>query len=310
MNLGFFAAQAIARAHPDWLVVIASRSDKEHAAAAINKANNHTNNTVFMSLDLADSKSIRAFASEWASQNRPPIQALLLNAALQFPGALHKTPEGLETTFAIAHVGHALLFHLLCPHLAENARVVVTSSGTHDPAQKTGVPDAEYTTAEDLAHPPSHMIKIPGRKRYSSTKLANVLWTYALDKRLRASIPDRGITVNAFDPGLMPGTGLAREGNCVERFVWNSVFPRVMPVLRVLVAENIHTPEDSGASLARLTIADEVQGVSGKYYEGMKEIKSSKDSYEVQKQADLWDWTLKYCSNGDSAEAIRFEQFS
>lgn len=307
MNLGLFAAQTLAHDHPDWLVVIASRSDKDHAAATINKANGQTN-TIFMALDLADPKSVRNFARDWAS-NHPPIQVLLLNAGLQFPAELHKTPDGLEKTFAIAHVGHALLFHLLCPNLAQNARVIVTSSGTHDPAQKSGLPDAEYNSAQDLAYPPADMIKIPGRKRYSSTKLANVLWTYALAERLEARVPSRGITVNAFDPGLMPGTGLAREASGIERFVWNKVFTRLMPVLRALVSPNIHKPEDSGATLARLATAVEFQGVSGKYYEGKKEIPSSKDSYVKAKQEDLWEWTIKYCSNGEAADATRFEQF-
>lgn len=264
MNLGLFAAKALARDNPDWLIVIASRSDNGRAAATINRANGQ-NNTVFMALDLSDSKNVRTFARDWASKNLPPIQVLLLNAGLQFPAELHKTPDGLEKTFAIAHVGHALLFHLLCPHLAQSARVIVTSSGTHDPAQKSGLPDAEYSSAQDLAYPPADMIKIPGRKRYSSAKLANVLWTYALAERLEARLPSRGVTVNAFDPGLMPGTGLAREASGIERFVWNKVFTRAMPVLLALVSPNIHKPEDSGATLALLATAVQFQGVSGKY---------------------------------------------
>lgn len=308
MNLGLFAAKTIAHDNPDWLVVIASRSDNGHAAAAINRANGQTN-TVFMTLDLADPKNVRAFARDWACKNHPPIQALLLNACLQFPSELQTTPDGLEKTFAIAHVGHALLFHLLCPHLAQKARVIVTSSGTHDPAQKSGLPDAEYNSAQDLAYPPANMIKIPGRKRYSSTKLANVLWTYALAERLEARVPSRGITVNAFDPGLMPGTGLAREASGIERFIWNKIFTRMMPVLRVLFSPNVHKPEESGSTLALLATAVEFQGVNGKYYEGRKEIPSSKDSYAKAKQQDLWDWTINYCSSGEAADATRFERF-
>lgn len=173
INLGYHAALHIAREHPDYLIVLSSRSDRQHAAEAINKTLNQ-NNVVFMALDLADTNNIRAYAKEWASKNWPPIQALLLNAGLQFPAELHKTAEGLEATFAINHVGHALLFHLLCPFLAPSARVVVTSSGTHDPAQKTGLPDAVYNTAEELAHPQASTINDPGRKRYSSSKLANI----------------------------------------------------------------------------------------------------------------------------------------
>ncbi|EMR61893.1 putative dehydrogenase reductase protein [Eutypa lata UCREL1] len=231
INLGYHAALHIAREHPDYLIVLSSRSDRQHAAEAINKTLNQ-NNVVFMALDLADTNNVRAYAKEWASKNWPPIQALLLNAGLQFPAELHKTAEGLEATFAINHVGHALLFHLLCPFLAPSARVVVTSSGTHDPAQKTGLPDAVYNTAEELAHPPASTINDPGH---------------------------RGIAINA----------------------------------------------ESGASLARLAIADDVAGVSGKYFEGRKEIKSSRDSYDERKQDDLWQWTVKYLAL-DEAQAASF----
>ena len=106
---------------------------------------------MFLPLDLSNRAKVRSFVTTWESKHYPPIQALLLNATLQFPDGLRLTDEGLESTFAIAHVGHALLFHLLFHHLADNARVVITSSGTHDPAQKTGMPEPVYNTAEELA---------------------------------------------------------------------------------------------------------------------------------------------------------------
>ncbi|KAI0455784.1 dehydrogenase/reductase [Xylaria acuta] len=307
-NLGYFAALEVARQHPDWLVVVCSRSNREHAADTINKTLRQSN-TVFMSLDLSDSKSVRNFAKDWSNRNYPPIQALCLNAALQFPGEITYTPEGVEATFAISHVGHSLLFHLLCPHLASEARVVLTSSGTHDPATKSGLPDAIYTTAEELAHPPPAIANGPGRRHYANAKLANIMWTYALHKRLNQRIPDRGIAVNAFDPGLMPGTGLARESNALGRFAWEKVLPKITPVLKKLYTDNIHKPDESGASLARLAYSNECAGISGKYFEGRKEIQSSTDSYDEKKSEDLWQWTVKYCAQ-DEAEAARFESFT
>ncbi|KAI1427101.1 dehydrogenase/reductase [Xylaria sp. FL1777] len=306
LNLGYHAARDIARQHPDWLVVVCSRSDRGHAADSINEALNQSN-TVFMSLDLSDSKSVRNFAKDWSARNYPPIQALCLNAALQFPDKIVYTPEGIEATFAITHVGHALLFHLLCSHLAANARVVVTSSGVHDPAMNSGLPDAIYTTAEELAHPPPAIANGPGRRHYSNAKLANVMWVYALHKRVSEKIPDRSIVVNAFDPGLMPGTGLAREASSVERFLWNKVFPKIIPIIKAVYTDNIHKPSESGASLARLAVSQETAGISGKYFEGRKEIRSSKDSYDEKKIEDLWEWTVKYCAQ-DGTEATRFER--
>lgn len=308
INLGYYAALEIARQHPDWLVVVCSRSDREHAAESINKTLKQTN-AIFLPLDLSDTKSVRAFASEWSSKGHPPIQALLLNAALQFPNEMVLTPEGIESTFAISHIGHALLFHLLAPHLAPKARIVVTSSGTHDPAMKSGLPDADYVSAEQLAHPPPDVAKRAGTQHYTNSKLANIMWTYALHQRLHERVAERGITVNAFDPGLMPGSGLAREYGPVLRFAWHKVMPKITPLLKVLYTPNIHKPSESGASLARYAISDKLAGVSGKYFEGEVEIKSSPPSYDEKKWDDLWQWTVKYCAQNET-EAARFDAFS
>ncbi|XDG07768.1 hypothetical protein ABKA04_007383 [Annulohypoxylon sp. FPYF3050] len=307
VSLGFHTALKIAKAHPEYLVVISSRTDREHAADTINKTLGQSN-TKYIPLDLSNLQKVRAYAEDWATKDYPPIQALVFNAGLQFPGDLSKTVDDLESTFAINHVGHALLFHLLCPYLASNARIVITSSGTHDPDQMTGgMPKPNYISAEMLAHPTGAAVNDPGRKRYVESKLANILWGYALDRRLKERVPDRGITVTSFDPGLMPGTGLAREAGAISRFLWNYILPKLIPLLRIVVFPNIHRPEESGAALARLAIGADVEGVSGKYFEGVEEIRSSKDSYDQAKQDDLWKWTVDFLANGDE-ERERFEQ--
>ncbi|CAM1508892.1 Fc.00g026310.m01.CDS01 [Cosmosporella sp. VM-42] len=305
-GLGYWAALQIAKSHPDYLVVLSSRSDKDKAADTINKTLGQ-DNVIFLPLDLSNLANVRKFVKNWEKENYPPIQGLALNAALQFPGALTKTVDDIEATFGISHVGHALLFHLLWPHLTENARIAITSSGTHDPAQKSGLPDAKYTTAEDLAHPPTDMVKVEGRQRYASTKLANILWTYALNRHFAERSPRSGVTVNAFDPGLMPGTGLAREAGPVLKFIWLHVLPHLQWLLRLLISPNIHTPEESGTALARLVVSKDVKGVSGKYYEGIKQIESSKDSHSVEKQEDLWQWTTKYLAQSED-EQTRFRE--
>lgn len=292
-GLGYHCALTIAREYPAYQIVIASRSDLNASAESINKTLGQEN-VKFLPLDLSSLANVRAFARDWNTNRFPPIQSLVLNAALQFPGEVEYTVDGFEKTFAISHIGHALLFSLLQPYLADTARVVITSSGTHDPAQKSGLPDAEYTTAEDLAHPPALAAKEKGRKRYSSTKLANVLYAYALHRRF-ASINEKTgkhWTVTTMDPGLMPGTGLARGASRVEKFLWWHVLPHVIPLLRLVLTPNIHAPVDSGAALARLAVRADVDGVSGVYFEGLKEIKSSDDSYDRVKQEDLWNWTV------------------
>jgi NAD(P)-dependent dehydrogenase (short-subunit alcohol dehydrogenase family) len=304
-GLGLQAALAVAQKHPEYLVVLASRTDPDSAAHSINNTLRQKNVT-FLPLDLSSLANVRSFVQTWDTKGFPPIAALVFNAGVQFPEGLRKTDDGIESTFAINHVGHALLFHLIFPRLASEARIVVVSSGTHDPAQKSGLPDAKYTTAEELAHPtPDSAETNTGRQRYATSKLVNVLWAYALHQRL-AKLPEKKLTVTAFDPGLVPGTGLAREASPILRAVWIYVLPNILPVLRCLISPNIHTARESGANLARLAVGDDVKGVSGVYYEGSKEIKSSKDSYDKAKQDDLWEWTLKNTA-ANKEEITKFE---
>ena len=297
-GLGFYAARDIARAHPNYVVILASRTDGDGAAQRINSTLKQ-DNTVFLPLDLSDTTNVRVFADKWPATGHPPIQALVLNAGLQFPGAVQYSAQGVEKTFAVAHVGHALLFHLLRRYLADRARVAVVSSGTHDPAQQTGLPDAVYTSAEDLAHPHAAARRNPGRQRYATAKLVNVLWTYAVHRHTSQTASQRGLAINAMDPGLMPGTGLAREAGWLLRFLSDVVLPRMLPLLRAVYSPNVHTAEESGAALARLAIGADLEGVSGKYFEGFREIKSSRDSYDERKQEDLWEWTVNYLAKGE-----------
>ena len=289
-------------------IVVASRTDSKSAAASINATTAHQN-VEYLPLDLSNLSKVRSFVKTWQSKDYPPIQSLVLNAGLQFPNDLVFTDEGLEKTFAINHVGHALLFHLLQPRLAENARVVVTSSGTHDPAQKSGLPDAEYITAEQLARPDPKTAHKDGRQRYATSKLVNVLWVYALTRRL-ARVSQKHWTVNAFDPGLMPGTGLAREYSAPLRFLWNHVMPYILPLLRLMAGSpNIHTTKESGEALARLAVSPDVEGISGKYYEGTKQIESGGSSYDEAKQEDLWRWTVEHTAK-NAEEARTFDTFA
>jgi NAD(P)-dependent dehydrogenase (short-subunit alcohol dehydrogenase family) len=117
------------------------------------------------------------------------------------------------------------------------------------------MPGAKYTTAEELAHPTPETSKNSGRQRYTTSKLANVMWAYALHRRF-AQASGKSQTVTLLDPGLMPGTGLAREASATLRFIWIHILPRLVPLLGRF---NIHSPQDSGAALARLALSPDVE---------------------------------------------------
>lgn len=101
MGLGFEGARIIARECPQSLVIISSRSSGEEAARAINMETGHAN-VVYLRLDLGDLDSVRNFAQ--GLHKRPKLAALVMNAGLQVLD-LSYTKDGLETTFAVNHVG-------------------------------------------------------------------------------------------------------------------------------------------------------------------------------------------------------------
>jgi NAD(P)-dependent dehydrogenase (short-subunit alcohol dehydrogenase family) len=178
-GLGFEAAKKLAHECPDRQIVIASRTNNQSA----DKINSQTGqkNVIFKALDQSDLNNVRAFARSFSG---PPISAILLNAGLQFPTGFGHL-NGVERTFMINHVGGSLLFHLLASHLTRDARIVITSSGVHDPETAMGMPPPQWSTAEEMARP-SETSK-DGRIWYTNSKLANMLWAYALDRRIKTT---------------------------------------------------------------------------------------------------------------------------
>ena len=121
------------------------------------------------------------------------------------------------------------------------------------------------------------------QRLYTTSKLANIYFTYALARHLPA-----GVTANAFDPGMMPGTGLTREAPAPVGFIMKHLLPHAKPLLRRFLTPNVHTVEESGASLARLLTDPTLAGTTGKYFNGREEVRSSVESYDEGRAAELW----------------------
>jgi protochlorophyllide reductase len=178
------------------------------------------------------------------------LAGIACNAGLQAGGPLRRSADGHELTFATNHLGHFLLVHELLGLLAPGAAVVSTASGTHDPADRLArrfrfrgavFPGAEAVARGELDG--SVPEKQRAMDRYATSKLCNVLFAYAMAARVPAS----AARFLAFDPGLMPGTGLARDLSAPERFAWSYA----MPLLRFFVP-GVSSPARSGAALAKL----------------------------------------------------------
>lgn len=110
-------------------------------------------NIKYMQLNLSSQNSVRRFVSDYRNDSHPPLRYLLLNAGMEnFNGGLPVNEDGIEMTFAVNHFGHFLLFQLLRPYFdPTHTRITVTSSATHDAAQKTVVPPPRYSIGSTLA---------------------------------------------------------------------------------------------------------------------------------------------------------------
>jgi hypothetical protein len=149
--------------------------------------------------------------------------------------------------------------------------LLLTTSGTHDPAEKTImgfiIAPPLHANARFLAHPERDPDRDPhpliaGGRTYSSSKLCNLLTARAL-----AAHPDttaRHLTIIAYDPGHTPGTGLVRNQNFVINFLWKTL----APALRLML-HGSNTPEAAGHALAKLALG-QILPPAGRSYAALR----------------------------------------
>ncbi|MEM8779481.1 MAG: dehydrogenase, partial [Cyanobacteria bacterium P01_G01_bin.49] len=129
-----------------------------------------------------------------------------------------------------------------------------------------------------------------GRLAYTTSKLCNILCAYELSRLLETQeirTQQQPITVNVFNPGLMPGSGLAQDYPPLARIVWHFI----LPIFRLF--PKINSIEQSGQALARLIEDPELEQVTGKYFSGLQMIRSSQESYDLDLAQQLWQKSLE-----------------
>ena len=296
-GIGFECAQALAK--NGWHVIIASRDRKASAEAVERIVHECGKDTASeMGLDLGSIESVRRFAKDIEARD-VPLRALVCNAGLQMTTGPRLSPDGFELTFAVNHLGHFLLTNLLLRRLRTHApaRIVIVASGVHDPQLRTGMPKPAVTDVGTLAATGGpRKGEFNGRLAYVNSKLCNLWFTYELVRRLNTTGAANGdCTVNAFDPGLVPGSGLARDYPTVLRFIWNRILPAVAQVL-TRVVPTINPAWKSGGALARLVLDPALAGVSGKYFPShtrWRDAPSSDESYNQDRARALWEDSVR-----------------
>jgi NAD(P)-dependent dehydrogenase (short-subunit alcohol dehydrogenase family) len=238
-GLGQFAAKRLLRS-PNMRLRLGARSSAPHGAQAL-------------ALEMTKLDNVRRFAEAAGDRlGASEIDALVLNAGMNPPNGTGRTPDGFETAFAVNHLAHYLLLRLLMPRLAYGAIVVLTTSGTHDPAEGTIVPPPRHADARLLAHPErdpdrDQTPRAAGGRAYSSSKLCNLLTARALAAHPEARA--RQFTVVAYDPGPTPGTGLLRDEGLAVNFMWQMLGPIVRPLV-----PGLNSLEAAGGALADLAL--------------------------------------------------------
>jgi retinol dehydrogenase 14 len=209
--------------------------------------------------DLSSQEEVRRLAGE-VLQNCPGIDVLVNNVG-GYWNTRHVTVDGLEHTFALNHLAPFLLTNLLLDRLRQSspARVVTVSSNAHT---------AGRLDFDDLQGERSYS----GSRAYNQSKLANILFTNELARKVPAS----AVTANALHPGVVNTSFGAEDPRGIQRLI----IPFARPFLK--------TPARGAATSIHLASSPDLEDLTGRYFVESKPRRSSKRSYDQAAAARLW----------------------
>ena len=207
--------------------------------------------------DLASQRQVREVSAAFL-KCFDRLDVLINNAGVAGWGTRLETEDGLETTFAVNHLAPFLMTNLLLDRLKASApsRVVTVSSAAH----KSFALDLDDLQGER---------RYSGFGAYGRSKLANILFTQELSRRLEGT----GVTANCLHPGVV-ATGIFRN------------LPRWMRF--ILTSPLVLTPERGADTMIYLATAPELAEVSGKYFVRRKPVRSSRASCDAETARRLW----------------------
>lgn len=245
------------------------RARAERAATDIKAASGNSVVDVFVA-DLSSQAEVRRMAGEVLAAY--PRLDVLVNNVGGFWAHRHLTTDGLEHTFALNHLAPFLLTSLLLERLITSApaRVVTVSSG----AQSMGkINFGDLMGKKDYS----------GQQAYNQSKLANVMFTYELARRLDGT----GVTATALHPG-MTNTSFSAEDPA-----------RAMAPVVLVARPFMRSPEKGAETVVYLASSPTVEGVTGKYFANRKAKKSNTSSYDGEVTAQLWQVSADLVSAAD-----------
>jgi retinol dehydrogenase 14 len=258
-GIGKAAALEIAKQGANVIIVGRDKTKTESVANELRSSSG--NKTIdFMLADLSSQEDIRKLAADFKTKYSR-LDVLINNAGGYFD-TRKTTVDGLEYTFAFNHLGYFLLTNLLLDVLkaSKPSRIVNVSSAAQAPG-KIFWDDVELSKGYS------------GMKAYYQSKLANVMFTYELAKRLA----NTGVTVNALHPGVV-NSGF---GSGVGGFV-GFAFGLIKRFQAI-------SPEQGADTVIYLATSPEVEGVTGKYFDKRKPKQTNPISYDDAANKRLWE---------------------
>jgi retinol dehydrogenase 12 len=271
-GIGLVTAQALALqgAH----VVIVSRNAEKCAQVTTQlKAKTGHADIEYIAGDLSAMNQVREVAEQFLTRH-DRLDVLINNAGAVF-SSRQVSADGYEMTMALNHLNYFYLTQLLQDALLKSApaRIINVSSDAH----KGGSINFDDLMSEK---------KYNAFGVYAMSKLANVLFTYELARRLE----DSGVTANTLHPGFVASNFGRSNGG-----MWGML----MPLAHMFAI----SPEKGGETTIYLASSPEVDGVTGKYFAKKQAVKSNAASYDQAVQKRLWDVTQTLVNQAVAAPA-------
>ena len=181
---------------------------------------------------------------------------ILVNNAGIIAEEREETEDGVELTFAVNYLAHFLLTNLLLPLLLRPASARIVNVAS------AGQSPVDF---RDVLLKRAYR----GMKAYTQSKLAQVMFTFELAERLRGT----GVTVNALHPATLMDTKMVRQ----------------------TFGHASSTVQEGTEAVVRLAVSPELEGVTGRYFDGMREARADRQAYDAGARKRLWDLSKKLC---------------
>jgi NAD(P)-dependent dehydrogenase (short-subunit alcohol dehydrogenase family) len=253
-------------------VIIVGRSYKKCMDTVKKIRKTTKNNSIeYILADLSSQKDIHDLSSNFRTKYKS-LHVLVNNAGARFLNR-QESPDGYEMTFALNHLAYFSLTNLLL-HLLEKsapARIVNVSSGNL-------AKEINFNDIQAEQH-------YEGKAAYAQSKLANLMFTYELSRRIKGS----GVTSNAVNPGGV-ATNFSRN---------NGLKYWLKHILAHTLALNLKGPKEGALASIYLATSPGVKDVTGKFFQNEKEIYYKDFSFDDQVSKKLWDVSEQLTSIGE-----------